>query len=63
MSRSRIASRILEVLFQWQRALLDAKAAVAGTREETESTLRTLEAEATLDVLTNGWFSAWKKEQ
>ena len=54
---SRLAAKVLEVLFTWQRAsvrLFDPKA----TAEELEqATFVQAEAEATLDVLTAGWFA------
>jgi len=56
-ARSRIAAKILEVLFQWQRALVDVKDAAPGTREELDARLRALEAEVALDVLTAGGFA------
>ena len=67
--RSRIAGRVLEALFHWHRAWLELRFAQAAsrdareppgrpTREEMEAALRVMEAEATLDVLTAGWFSS-----
>ncbi len=56
-ARTRLATRTLEALFAWQRAMIEGDRAVAGSREETESRVRAVEAEATLDVLTGGWFS------
>lgn len=65
-ARSRIAGRVLEALFHWQRASLELRWAQAAarearepmrTRDEVEATLRVMEAEATLDVLTSGWFA------
>jgi hypothetical protein len=56
-ARSRLATRVLEVLFAWQRATYEAKGAPAGSREEAEARMRIAETEATLDVLTSGWFS------
>jgi hypothetical protein len=59
-ARSRLASKVLEALFHWQRAALDFRTlppSQQGTREEAEVRLRLLEAEAALDVLTNGQFS------
>ncbi len=53
--RSRLALRALEALFAWQRAELDAR-----DGDSAEAGLRLLEAETTLDVLTGGWFSAWR---
>lgn len=56
-ARARTATHVLEVLFAWQRAVVQAREAIAGTREEAEAQLRIAETEATLDVLTAGWFS------
>lgn len=56
-ARARLATHVLEVLFAWQRAMVQAREALAGTREEAEAHLRIAETEATLDVLTAGWFS------
>jgi hypothetical protein len=68
-ARARIGGRVLEALFHWHRAWLEVRWAQAASREareppsrpsrdETEAALRVMEAEATLDVLTAGWFSA-----
>ena len=60
-ARAKIAGRVLEALFQWQRATLDLRALpphLKGTREEIDFAIKVSEAEAVLDVLTNGWFSA-----
>jgi len=57
-ARTRVATRVLEVLFTWQRARVAAAEAPTGSRELVEARLRVAEAEATLDVLTGGWFSA-----
>jgi hypothetical protein len=56
-ARARLATHVLEVLFGWQRAVIEETAAIAGTREDAEARLRIAETEATLDVLTAGWFS------
>lgn len=68
-ARSRIGGRVLEALFHWHRAWLELRYAQAASREareppgrpsrdEVETALRVMEAEATLDVLTAGWFTA-----
>ncbi len=57
--RSKIAGRVLDLLFQWQRVTLDAKAA----GEARALALRASELEAMLDVLTAGWFSAHAPRQ
>ena len=56
-ARSHLATRTLEVLFAWQRGVVEAQQALAGTQEELEARLHESEARATLDVLTDGWFS------
>lgn len=55
-ARSRIAGRVLEALFHWQRALVELRSVTPGTREEADASLRVVEGEALLDVLTGGWF-------
>ncbi|HEY8091515.1 MAG TPA: hypothetical protein VIF09_26805 [Polyangiaceae bacterium] len=57
-ARTRLATRTLEVLFTWERAVLDSRQAAAGSPEERAARLRVTEAAATLDVLTAGWFGA-----
>ncbi|HXN30401.1 MAG TPA: hypothetical protein VN894_01010 [Polyangiaceae bacterium] len=56
-ARSRLSGRTLEALFAWQRAAVEGQAAPDGSPEEVQARLRESEALATLDVLTNGWFS------
>lgn len=57
-ARARVAARTLEALFAWERARAAAAGAAAGSPEMMESQIRAAEAEATLDVLTGGWFSS-----
>jgi hypothetical protein len=68
-ARARIAGRVLEALFHWHRAWLEVRWIQAASREareppnrpsrdEVEAALRLAEAEATLDVLTAGWFTS-----
>ena len=61
-AKLRLSARVLEVLFQWQRAILDRELSTEGTRDRLEASLRAIEAESSLDVLTAGWFSAWVAE-
>jgi hypothetical protein len=56
-ARSRLATRTLEVLFAWQRAVVAVEEAAPGSPAAAENRLRAGEARATLDVLTAGWFS------
>ncbi len=57
-ARARIGGKVLELLFAWQRSLLDEAASDAGSRAEGDAILRQYEAEISLDVLTAGWFGA-----
>ncbi|HSN98705.1 MAG TPA: hypothetical protein VLS89_10490, partial [Candidatus Nanopelagicales bacterium] len=61
-AQRRLMDRVLELLFAWQRA--GAREADPGLspEERVEATLAALEAEATLDVLTGGWFTRRKRE-
>jgi hypothetical protein len=56
-ARSRLGIRTLEVLFAWERAIVDANLAVVGSEQELEARMREQEKRGTLDVLTGGWFS------
>jgi hypothetical protein len=65
-ARARIAAKVLEGLFHWQRAALDLRTlppSQQGTRDEADVILRVMEAEAALDVLTNGWFAAQRSQK
>lgn len=65
-ARTRIAARVLEALFHWQRAALDLRSlppSQHGTRDEADVRLRLMEAEAALDILTNGAFAAQRSRR
>jgi hypothetical protein len=57
-ARSRLGTRVLELLFAWQRSIIEIEATTAGGRTELDAILRRCESEVSLDVLTGGWFSA-----
>jgi hypothetical protein len=57
-ARARAATRVLDVLFAWQRALVAIDESAPASRERIEARIRATEAAATLDVLTGGWFAA-----
>lgn len=72
-ARARIAGRVLETLFHWQRARLELRYAEEAShdaresserpsRDEAEAAMRLMEAEATLDVLTSGWFATTRSQ-
>jgi hypothetical protein len=55
-ARARLAQHTLEILFAWEKARVDESAAIVGSRDELDARLHVAEAQATLDVLTGGWF-------
>ncbi len=58
-ARTRLTGRVLTVLFEWQRAVVAAADPTLATQEHVSAVVARLEAEATLDVLTAGWFGSW----
>jgi hypothetical protein len=62
-ARERIAGRVVDSLFQWQRALIAERGALVGSKEASDASLRLAEAEAALDILTGGWFGGWVARQ
>lgn len=66
-ARARVQKRVLDALFRWQRAVVEERLGDRDgdrtTAEAAESLLHRAEAEATLDVLTGGWFSAWQSRR
>jgi hypothetical protein len=57
-ARSRVGTRVLDLLFAWQRAIADESASDGGSRAEADADLRRVQAEMALDVITGGWFGA-----
>ncbi len=62
-ARERISGKVIDCLFQWQRARIAQRGAAAGSKEAIDAGLRLAEAEAALDVLTGGWFGGWVARQ
>lgn len=56
-ARLELVEHVLAALFAWQRALVKAADTSLLPNERTLAELDAIEAEATLDVLTGGWFS------
>lgn len=56
-ARIELVEHVLAALFAWQRALVKASDTSLLPNERTLAQLDAIEAEATLDVLTGGWFS------
>jgi hypothetical protein len=59
-ARTRVASKALSALFEWQRAYALGKNPTLSTEEHLSAVLREVEAGATLDVMTDGWFARWR---
>jgi hypothetical protein len=58
-AQARVVAHALDHLFTWQRAATAEADPKRTPEERLEGTLRRLEAEAALDVATDGWFSRW----
>jgi hypothetical protein len=58
--RSRTAAKVLQALFEWQRAYALVQEPSASTAEHFAAVLRELEASAILDVMTDGWFGRFR---
>lgn len=58
--RSRATARVIEALFEWQRAYLLARDPDLATDDHVAALLRELEAAARLDVMTDGWFGRYR---
>ncbi len=59
----RLALRVVSGLGAWQRAWIENKAAPHGTVAALEASVKLNELEATLDVLTGGWFASWRARE
>jgi hypothetical protein len=59
-ARTRIATKALAALFEWQRAYALEKSPTLTSEEHLGAVLRIAETGAALDVLTDGWFSRWR---
>lgn len=58
--REKLSERVLALLFAWQRALALEDDARASPEEHLTASLRVIEAEAELDLVTGGWFTTWR---
>lgn len=62
-AQARVVTRVLKLLFEWQRALAMADNPAGSPEEQLASRLKALEAEAELDLMTDRWFSRWRARQ
>ena len=58
--RSRTAAKVLQLLFEWQRAYALAQDASLPAEDRFAAVVREAEASALLDVMTGGWFGAYR---
>ena len=58
--RARTAAKVLQALFEWQRAYALAQEPTLSSAEHFAAVLRELEASAILDVMTDGWFGRYR---
>jgi hypothetical protein len=58
--RSRTAAKVLQLLFEWQRAYALAQDATLSPEERFTAAVREAESSALLDVMTGGWFGAYR---
>lgn len=56
-AQTKIIERVLGLLFTWQRSMAIADDGAASPEEHLAATLKTVEAEVELDILTGGWFT------
>jgi hypothetical protein len=59
-AQAKLTERVLDLLFTWQRALVREADAAASPEEHLSATLKKIEAEVELDILTAGWFTRWR---
>lgn len=59
----KLALRVVASLAAWQRAWVEARSAPTGSVAALEASLRLSELEASLDVMTGGWFASWRGKE
>lgn len=59
-TRARIAARVLGILSEWQRAWVDLHTVPPDAPASLDAVMRLSDAEASLDVMTAGYFSRWR---
>lgn len=62
-NRKKLVDRVLTELFAWQRAMVARDDESKEPEERARAAIAVIEAEASLDVLTGGWFSKWRAAQ
>jgi len=62
-ARSRLVARVLELLFDWQRARALEADQGRTPEEHLSASLKVIETEAVLDLVTDGWFTRWRRRR
>ena len=62
-AQARLTKEVLKLLFEWQRALANADNPSLPPEDHLSAQLKAIEAEAELDLLTDGWFTRWRATQ
>lgn len=62
-ARARVAAKVLAELSKWARAQAEEAVAPLDSDARLDALLKVMESELTLDVMTGGWFSAWRAER
>jgi hypothetical protein len=62
-AQGKLVKHVLEVLFRWQKSVAQQENPTATPDEALAATLHMLEAEAELDLMTDGWFTRWRAEK
>jgi len=62
-AQSRLVAHVLELLFGWQRALALEADPGRTPEEHLNDSLKVIETEAMLDVVTDGWFTRWRRKR
>jgi hypothetical protein len=60
-AQAKLTERVLALLFAWQKARALELSPGKSPEAQLTARLAALEAEASLDVLTDGWFSRWRR--
>jgi hypothetical protein len=59
-AQAKLVKRVLEALFSWQKGMARMGDPAATAEQHLAATLQVLEAEAELDLMTDGWFTRWR---
>ena len=61
-AQTKVTARTLELLFTWQRATAQEADTAKSPEDHLTAALKVIECEASLDVITGGWFTKWRPQ-